>query len=302
MTKSSKLRHFLVLISEMVVLAVLGGPFFSVSAAVSTEPTGFKDVTLSVYPQYDDPLKLRYPTVLVMLEGQIVGATPPTTPRFLVPKNAAMYSAGSGPRQSYQPPGASLTRKASDLDGWDEVSYELKTNYFVVEYYAPMPTSDDKAFTASLIPLYPITNLTAIVQEPRSSVNFSVTTQSQPANQQKGVDSEGLNIHRYTYSALQSRQQIDFSISYTGSSAALSTGGAGPSNVGIVVVAVLAAVFLVGLAVYAIRRKPSAVRPSRGRNKRQAAESAPGLYCTSCGAKMDKSQRFCPKCGAKRRG
>jgi hypothetical protein len=56
--------------------------------------TGFQNVQLWVYAEYDDPYAIGAP-LLVMLEGQIVGAEPPAEVRFLVPATAQLYSAGS---------------------------------------------------------------------------------------------------------------------------------------------------------------------------------------------------------------
>ena len=183
MKARNKWRLLLMVLAIIAILVAIAGPFLSRPALAESEPTSFRDVVLSVYPEYDDPLKLGYPTLLVMLDGQIEGASAPTNVRFLVPRDAFMYSAGSGPRNKYV--GGPPNRKASDVDGWDEIGYELKTSYFVVEYYAPIQTSPDKAFSASFIPLYPINGLTAIAQEPRQAANFSVAPQSQPVRQRQ---------------------------------------------------------------------------------------------------------------------
>jgi len=83
------------------VLAVFSTLLSITAALAANEPTGLRNVVLSVYPEYDDPLKIGSPAVLVMLDGQIEGAQLPATIRFLVPVDAIMYSAGSGPRESY---------------------------------------------------------------------------------------------------------------------------------------------------------------------------------------------------------
>lgn len=296
--KNLKWQLPFIAISIVAILVAIGGAFLNRSALAATEPTGFKNVTLSVNPEYDDPLKLGYPTVLVMLDGQIEGATPPTTIRFLVPSDASMYSAGSGPRSNYQPPGNSLARKPSNLSGWDEVSYTLQTQYFVVEYYAPIATTPDKSFTSSFIPLYPINGLTAVVEEPRNSSNFNVTTQSQPATQQKTVGADGLNTHQYTYNTVDANQQISFSISY-------SSGGGSSSNTGLIVlVVVIGAALLIGLVIYGTRgRSSGSNRQSRRREagKLQPGRSGGGRFCPKCGARLDNSTRFCPQCGTKLR-
>lgn len=142
-------------------------------ALAQSEPSGLSSVILSVYPEYDDPYNLGYPTVLVMIEGYIENAEPPATIRFLVPKDAIMYSAGSGPRDRYV--GGPPERRASDIVGWDEISYTLVTDYFVVEYYSPIQSTAQKDFSAGFIPLYPVDGLTVLMQQPRRATKFGVS-------------------------------------------------------------------------------------------------------------------------------
>ena len=303
MTRNSKGRLLFILLLAAGTLVAMGGPFMGMPALAAGEPTGFKDVALRGYPENDDPLRLGYPTVLVMLNGQVVGAEPPTTVRFLVPEDAVMYSAGSGPRERYV--GGPPNRKASDVDGWDEIGYELMTSYSVVEYYAPIQTSPDKAFSELFIPLYPINGLTAIAQEPRQAANFSVAPQSQPVQpvrQRQYVDAQGFNIREYSYATLESHQQISFSISYAKENPAPSLEiAAGASNAGPIIAAGIAAALLIGTVVYLARRGPSSGRPGRRQvyGKPQAKKSGRARFCTKCGARLDNSRRFCPQCGTK---
>ncbi|MBM2832697.1 MAG: hypothetical protein HW414_1749, partial [Dehalococcoidia bacterium] len=188
MTTNRKWRLLFLAVSLAATLLAFASPFIT-PAFAADEPTGYRNVLLSVYPEYDDPLGLRYPALLVMVEGEIQGTAPPTTVRFLVPEDARMYSAGSGPRDKYI--GGPPDRRPSDIAGWDEISYQLKTNYFVVEYYLAIPTSPDKAITAEFIPLFPIDRLTAIVQQPRRATDFKAVAQTQPVSQRQSTDPEG---------------------------------------------------------------------------------------------------------------
>ncbi len=95
-------------------------------AQTENEPDGFKNVTLWIYPEFDDP------RLLVMLEGQIVGVQVPATVRFLVPSAAEMYSAGSMNAQG-QYSGGPPRREPSAIAGWDEISYEVTTDTFRIE-------------------------------------------------------------------------------------------------------------------------------------------------------------------------
>lgn len=278
--------------------------FFSVSAIpvlAADEPFKFKSVFLSVYPEYDDPLALGYPTVLVMLDGQIDGANPPATVRFLVPSDAVMNSAGSGPRSSYV--GGPPDRKASGIAGWDEISYTLTTNYFVVEYYAPIPTSPNRDFSVDFIPLFDINGpLGAIVQEPRQATDFNVVTQNQTVKQPPSTDAEGFKIQGYSFGSLKSSQPISFHITYTKNSLVPSMSlSQGPSTTGLLVIFGTVMVVLLLVVLYQVRRNSSSRQRNRDRASRQlpTRKSGGGRFCTKCGARLDKSERFCPQCGTK---
>lgn len=288
-----------------VLLAATLITFFSTSgmpALAADEPLRFKNVVLSVYPEYDDPLGLGYPTILVMLDGQIEGANPPVTVRFLVPKDAVMYSAGSGPRERYV--GGPPNRKASDIDGWDEISYALQTNSFVVEYYVAIPASPNKDFSVEFIPLFDIDGLVALVQEPRQAADFNVVPQNQPVvGQQPFTDAEGFNIQRYSFDTLKSRQSVSFHISYTKSNPTPSL-AISPSSSNVVLLVILVAVvggLLLVIILYRVLRKSSSHRRSRDKvsSKLPTRKSIGARFCTQCGTRLDKSERFCPRCGAK---
>ena len=288
-----------------VLLAATLITFFPVSGIpvlAADEPVKFKHVVLSVYPEYDDPLALGYPTVLVMLDGEIDGANPPVDVRFLVPTGAAMYSAGSGPRTSYAR-GASLELgKPSDIPGWDEISYTLETNSFVVEYYAPIPTSPNRDFSVDFIPLFDINGLQAFIQEPRQATDFKIVTPSQSVTQTPFKDDEGFNVQRYSLGSLKSGQQISFNISYIKNNQAPSLAiSQGPSTAGLLIIfgTVMGVILLVVL--YQVRKTSSSRQRNRGRVSRNlpTRKSAGGRFCTKCGASLDKSERFCTQCGTK---
>lgn len=284
-------------------LAILGGLLPGVAASAQGEAGRLRNVVLSIFPEYDDPLGIGSPALLVMLDGQFTGTVPGTI-RFLVPSTARMYSAGSGPRSQYQ--GGPHTRQPSDIPGWDEVSYELKTDIFVLEYYVPIGTTPAKDFSADFIPQYPVEGLQVVVLEPRQATDFAVLPQTQPATEQPSVDSEGFNLVRYSYPSLNAEQPLTFNFTYTKSNPAPSLEIRDSSfTTGMVIVIVVVAAAVIGLGLFwVITRKPPdrrrrarvPVRPSQG-------GKSPGdaRFCPGCGARVDKADRFCPKCGARQR-
>lgn len=291
-------------------LLLIGTWFAPRPAAAESEPTGLTDVVVTIYPEYDDPYELGQPNVLVMLDGRIEGAEPPVTIRFLVPQDAIMYSAGSGPRDRYV--GGPPARKRSQIAGWDEISYELQTAYFVVEYYQTIQSLPAKNFSVEFIPVYPVDGVTAVVQQPLESRNFISVPAEVPAAQRQGIDSAGFKTYTYEYNSLEKDQSLSFSLSYTRETLApsLNMGEESSSSTVPIVIAAVVGCAALGGGLFWLLRKPS--RPAARRIRREATakrrkepqqpqegkRSGP-KFCTDCGVKLDKPSRFCPECGVK---
>ncbi len=267
--------------------------------AQSEQPISITNVIVSVYPEYDDLLQLGYPTVLVMLEGEVVSNNLPVTIHFLVPSDAVMYSAGSGPRSQYQ--GGPPNRKASDITGWDEISYELKTKYFVVEYYTPIVDQPDKIIAYDFRPLYPVDGLTAFVQEPRRSTNFMVSPEGLLGN-----DSQGFQVHTYNYTNVSPDEPLHFDIRYTKADSRPSldsSGSNGSTNSTLIVVVIGITAVLIG-AFFLIpklrpKKEPVTTRTQRRREARalQRGKVSKSKYCSNCGKKIESNDQFCRYCG-----
>jgi hypothetical protein len=291
-----KTGYVLLLFVLLGLLLAAAGPVFAQGT-----PTGFKNVKLWVYPEFDDP------RLLVMLEGQIEGAAPPATVRFLVPTTAEMYSAGSMDAQRKYT-GGPPRRGASTVPGWDEISYEVTTDTFRVEYYdSSIVGQPDKSIYYDFLWLYSIADLTAIVQVPKGSTDFNVTPPGTAS-----LDAAGYTIYTSNFSGLNPGDPpLHFDISYRKADTAPSqsppaqTGG-GSSTVLLIVIAGIAAVIAVGGFLWFRRPQPAnrAARRQIARNApgRRAASSQPGQpsrFCTQCGQRLEGSPKFCPNCGKK---
>lgn len=287
-----------------------------VTLAQTTEPAALKNVRIWVNPEYDDQLKLNVPGVLIMMEGQIASAQLPLTTRFLVPTTAQMYSAGSkNASGAYLPPGNTLTRTASSVTGWDEISYQLTTDTFRVEYYQPITQVGQiqKSFSYEFLRTYTVQDLSVTVQQPKSSDNFTVSPSGRP-----GIDSEGFNVQTYKFTNLDVSTPVKFSISYnrsvwepslgTSTTSGTNSGSSGSkSNTGLIVAVVAVAVVLGGGGVYLMSRSGQKSKEvSRAERRRRATattrsrpttNSEVPAFCSQCGHKLDKPSRFCPNCG-----
>ncbi|MEW6142918.1 MAG: zinc-ribbon domain-containing protein [Chloroflexota bacterium] len=281
-------------------LLPLGGTLFA------AEPASFQQVKLWVYPEYDD-LRL-----LVMLEGKIVGTAAPATVRFLVPSAAEMYSAGSMDTQGRYS-GGPPARKPSNIPGWDEISYEVKTNTFRVEYYDPVIKGNpDKTISYEFRTLYPISDLSVAVQEPLRSTGFSVSPKASSTSLV-----QGFTEHLFSYQNVTPERPLRFEITYTksdphpsilptptGQPQPVSPAPATDTGATLVIAGIIVVVIVVSIAVVigrkSFRSKPKKVPLKSAQQPRPAREgSAPPRFCPDCGARLERSSRFCPECGVK---
>lgn len=323
---SMKLRSvlFIIIAAISLIFNLQAPPVF---AQTTREPTGLRNVTLSVYPEYDDP------RLLVMLEGNITGVDAPALVRFLVPLGAEMYSAGSKDAQGKYT-GGPPNRKASSVLGWDEISYELKTETFRVEYYTDEIVGlPDKSISYDFRFLYPISDLRVIVQQPLKAQNLAVVPNGTATNEGQ------FKVQTFNFTNLtpDPANPLHFDISYTksdlnpsiqstsgNSSGNLPSSGTNSSlglitliTVGVVVTAMV--FFWLGgkkkhKPGYTAQRPPPRAERRRGSQaqkrtetkviaKRQARaqEAKPGTdeFCYQCGSPVDSSAKFCPACGNK---
>jgi len=286
-------NRILLLVVAISLLFIIAGVTSAVAQS-SNEPTGFKSVHLWIFPEYDDP------RLLVMLEGQIEGIQPPAKVRFLVPSAAEMYSAGSMDVQGKYS-GGPPDRKPSSIPGWDEISYEVTTDTFRMEYYDPAIRGlPDKTISYQFLRLYPISDLEVVVQEPRRSSNFSVIPRGEPF-----IDNEGFSSYRYDYRDLKTEPSISFEIKYTkpDSNPSLVLEEKGSSNTLLIVVLTFSLCIIVGGGLYWAIKSKSRKRPTRRRATGKGDESEPEnrrfrrRFCSQCGERLEKPSRFCPNCG-----
>ncbi len=276
------------------------GPYAQpAQAQIVKEPAGYRNVTVWVNPEYDDP------RLLVMMQGKITGVDAPALVRFLVPRDAEMYSAGSKDAQDKYS-GGPPDRKPSQIPGWDEISYTLKTDTFRVEYYDPVISSKpDKNISYDFRSLYPISDLTVIVQEPKKSTNFTVTPGGRSFK-----DGEGFSAYSYNYSNQGIDKPLHFDISYTRtdtnpslSSPSPNAKGAGSSVSGLTV-GLIVGVIMAGLLVWILRSKKKAVPAAKyssraGQTRAAKRRNQRNRFCGKCGEPVEGSPQFCPHCGNK---
>ncbi len=273
---SLKIRN-LALLSVSLVSLMLGLGFARAYADPANEATGFRDVRLWVYPEYDGP-------------------------RLLVPSAAEMYSAGSMDTQGQYSGGPPDTHTRL---GRNQLSIQLKTDTFRVEYYDPVITSQpDKKISYYFRWLYPIADLRVLLQQPKNATNFTVLPAGGTPTSEQGV-----NALLYEYTSLKDNP-LHFDIAYTRSDPNPSLprpAASAPPNTALVPAIVIGLGLLIaGGFVWALRSR-KATRPQPKVVPVAATGRAPSLarrkkrFCTRCGEPVDNQSRFCRHCGARLR-
>jgi hypothetical protein len=286
-----KIRYLLLILSALIAVIGFVQPAF---AQTTNGISGFHNVTLWLYPEYDDP------RLLVMMEGKVAANEVPSTVRFLVPQIAEMYSAGSKDAQGNYS-GGPPNRIASQIPGWDEINYQLKTDTFRVEYYDDIITGTvDKKISFDFRWLYPITDLTVVVQQPLKASNFAVN----PAGKQS-IEGQ-FSVNNFNFSNPDINQPLHFDVTYTktdpnpslGNSPASSSSKITTGQLTLIVVAVLVMVgLIVFFTVYKLKKK----KPEKARRTQKRARaitaSLKERVCDQCGSTVGKGSEYCPHCG-----
>jgi hypothetical protein len=285
------------------------------AAAPEDEPTGMSNLQLLFYPEYDDA------RLLVILRGQITGVTASTTDpaivRFMVPSTAEMYSAGFFNAQGGYVRGGFVDptkvagdpfpeRKSSAISGWDEITFTMETNRFVVEYYDPVIVGNsDKTIASKFHFLYPIADMDVVIMKPRAASNFSVVPQGTSVDHDAFGSGDIYEAHAYDLINLTvgTDSPLEYAISYTKSdprpSIEITDGSAGlivGITSGIIAAAVVAYFLLRFFQTKKGKRKSPAKRRSGGPSSKK---QGPQKFCRQCGKQMDRKTPFCPYCGAK---
>ncbi|MBI2850341.1 MAG: zinc ribbon domain-containing protein [Chloroflexi bacterium] len=287
-----KLRYWLLLLVAVTSLA-LGRHTQTALAQTDNETVRFKNAALWIYPEFDDP------RLLVMLEGNLDGAEAPVRVRFLVPAIAEMFAAGSKDAQG-EYSGGPPDRKASEIPGWDEISYELKTNTFRVEYYdSSIFGRPDKTISYDFRTISPISNLRVTVQQPKKSTNFSVTPRGVV-----GADGEGFTTYSYSFNNLTAdADPLHFEIAYTRAETKPSISPGGGLSTGLIIGLALGVIVIGAGIVWILKARQTQrvpVRESRQQRRQAARKGGSGnLFCTRCGQQIAASDKFCPYCGNK---
>ncbi|TAK32634.1 MAG: zinc ribbon domain-containing protein [Chloroflexota bacterium] len=281
----------------------------AVPAAAEPDVASISDLTVSVWPEYDEP------RVLVMYEGKLrPNVSLPQKVRFRVPKEAEVSEA-CGLKKPDDEHLCQLYETAVDGD-WLIVSYELPVpDFFMQVYYNPVSGSGQRAMDFDFSSIYPVDNLQIGVQQPARSSDFAVT----PVSQRTITDQQGFKYLLYEFKGLPADKTVDLKINYTkpdsqpsvakqqqGSATASATADSSRLFWIIVVVVMMGAIALVLVRQHLRGRvEPASAMAWQGTGSMRGAAVVPRpaaiasrAFCTQCGNRLRTGDRFCSGCGA----
>lgn len=300
---------------------------FLTSLAFSAQaqgPTDLSELTIKLWPEYDDP------RLLVIIDGRL--ATPGSEVRLPVPQeaklNAVATSDGSGRLLKNE------WREETGDDGSRIIVLTPQNPAFRIEYYTPMGPDGDQRVIDFELPAGYLNAEQAVIEAllPPSSTDVTL----EPPSEESGPTQGEAHLYRRTLGAVKN-QAITQKVTYANPSGALTvpetapttaeTSGAAPAvpqqpstpasaksglNPWIILLGVAALLLIVGGAVglwWTSREpepEPAPVAPApRGRKKKKGSVQVQAAgnwdrYCRNCGEEFGPDDRFCRYCGAPR--
>lgn len=278
------------------------------SGAIAQGNERLANLTLLVWPEYDDP------GVLVQYDGEIaVKENFPRELSMLVPTGARViataYVDTKGDMLNTDP------WKTKDAgDGFSLVTFSLPAPHFHLEfYYSPLQGAPDKTMDFVYKAASPADKVRLEIQEPLKADKFRTT----PATTNQITRMHDFKYHIFDFPSLDAGQILRVQVSYTKTDPApsiayitvpeqASTEPLPSSNIilPIALVATGLAVGLLGTLAWRSRRSKTlsaayaSTRNMPKRNRRRVAT----IFCSQCGHGLGADDNFCPQCGTRRRG
>jgi hypothetical protein len=282
------------------------------------ENVSFSLVEVDLWPEFDQPTVLVINRITLSPEVSL-----PAEIRFRIPARAGIPNAVAG----RQPDGVMLNIPYDqEPDGaWTWLVFQAATPELQVEYYDPDLLKDGKNrhFEYAWPGDHAVGSLFVEVQQPTGASNMQI----KPGMVSVVSGSDGLTYYTIEVGVLPSGQPFSITLDYEKSNDDLSfnnlpiePGGplddtaSGRMNIASAlpwVLGFLGVLLLVGGGVWYWQSGRESAQPQPKRRKRKKASTAPiseplkageYVYCSRCGKRASKGDRFCRSCGAELRG
>ncbi len=288
----------------LVLIAMLALP----SAAFAQQPKA-QSVWVELWPEYDQPAMLAIYRVSLDPAGAF-----PVRFEARIPSSAEIHTVavGSAPETVSD---QNVSYEAKKDGEWMVVFIQAEGPAIQIEYYAPIEKKGAaRAYQFRWLSDYNVDKLNVVLQQPFDASNFKF---SLPLKDE-GVKEDSLRYFSGEVGAVKAGEAFSFALSYEKASDALSvsqinlpvqapaplesaSGRASLTNALPYVVGGIGALLIIGGVLYMQwERKPGA-RKSRRRAAKSAEGDGEEIYCSQCGVRARKGDRFCRSCGSRLR-
>ncbi|HNS51392.1 MAG TPA: zinc ribbon domain-containing protein [Anaerolineae bacterium] len=287
------------LVLAALAFACLAAPSSSAQTPGTSMETTLASLSVALWPEYDAP------EMLVICWGELAAdVSLPTTVEWRIPAAAERPSAlaADDPERGL----INLDFETRQEGEWLVVSFLLDSSGFQIEYYAPLAQSgDERSYVFTYPANYAVTAFSLSAQQPRTARAFTLD----PPATSVSTGTDGLTYHEVAVGSLAQGGPESWVIRYLKSDESLSSGarssapttplpatvgqGAGSSTAWIFLIAFIAVV-AVGAGAFWLGRR-SGPSPVDG-------GEVDASFCHSCGARVPRDARYCPKCSAAVRG
>ena len=277
------------------VILCLAAPSAAAQAPAAGPETTLASLSVALWPEYDSP------EMLVICWGELASDVAlPAEVEWRIPASAARPSAlaADDPDQGL----INLDYTARQEGDWLVVSFQLDTPGFQVEFYSPLVQSgDEKSFVFSYPADYAVASFSLSAQQPRTARNFTL----EPPATAVSTGTDGLAYHEVAPVPIVRGEPRSWAVRYEKSDAILTSGsnspataalppavsapGTGGSSAWIFLIAFIALV-AVGAGAFWLGRRAGPSAAEGGETE--------AAFCHSCGARVPRDARYCPKCSA----
>ncbi|HIP70882.1 MAG TPA: zinc-ribbon domain-containing protein [Anaerolineae bacterium] len=295
---------------QKLTLLVLALLLFTPSLALAqTEPPTIEQMTIEIWPDFDQP------AVLVLITGFFAEGTPnPTEVTLPLPNGANIHVVAVFTEDNV------LTDQGVEYTTGDNtVTFSTPGTGFRLEYYVPYETlGNQRSFNYTWLADMPTNELTLMVQEPFAATGLTMNPTAVNVTEEKG-----LTYHSLPPQPVPAGTPFSVDVTYTMSSPQLTVDSQVPEDTAVInpepvpppttsatsfldtinwPLALAGAGLLLIIAAVAWQiassrsRKKRPVKPRRQAAPAKRAKTA-AKYCHECGQPLQPGDKFCRECG-----
>lgn len=256
--------------------------------ALADNISKLKELAVSYWPEYDKP------SVLIIYRGKLPdNVRLPARVKLFVPKETVISSTAEVDENGqFQYDYAWPTHSVVSSFNYKELSFETRYPTFQAEvYWQTISSSPTRSFNLQLKTPVAVENLNVEIQEPLKATNFKLEPQAAE------VSNDGtFNYHRYSFGSQPAEKELIFKVAYEKSTNEPSLDNQLPATSvnDVSNRSTLSLWIFIGLSLIITAIVASFFR-LRYASAPLSKEKA--VFCSQCGQRLEKKDKFCINCG-----